>query len=236
MTKKRILVEDDIPPMDTMQTSIDFCLAELLLRSDLLHSHTWNEIDDKPDFHDVAVSGDYDDLVNKPDIPSVVPQIQSDWNQSNISEPDHIKNKPTIPNAQIQSDWEQSDSGMVDFIKNKPVRSFSKPSRALNSAFLVNSARDCFVGYALNVTTNAALLLGARARFTLQYADNAAMSSNLVNVMESEGGTGSGIVVTSYHTLLVAGVIPAGKYVRLLTTNVQGSPTYGTLSTQEVAL
>lgn len=210
MTKKRMLVEDDMMPMDAMQTSIDFCLAELLLRSDLLHGHNWSEILDKPNFHDVAVSGDYEDLENKPVIP--------------------------IPTPQIQSDWEQSNSGMVDFIKNKPVRSFSKPSRALNSAFLVNGSRDCFVGYALNVTTVAALLAGARARFTLQYADNAAMSSNLVNVMESEGGTGSGIVVTSYHTLLVAGVIPAGKYVRLLTTNVQGSPTYGNLSTQEVVL
>lgn len=210
MTKKRILVEDDMPPMDAMQTSIDFCLAELLLRSDLLHSHTWNEIDDKPDFHDVAVSGDYDDLVNKPDIPSVVPQIQSDWTQTN--------------------------SGAVDFIKNKPVLSFNKPSRSVNTAFRPSETRDCFVAYAVNVTTVAALLSGARARLTLQYADNSAMTTNLVNVMVVEGGTGSGLVVTSYHTLLVAGIIPSGKYVRLVTENVQGSPTYGIVQTQEVIL
>lgn len=226
MTKKRILVEDDIPPMDTMQTSIDFCLAELLLRSDLLHSHTWNEIDDKPDFHDVAVSGDYDDLINTPTLHDVA--TSGDYAD--------LVNTPTIPDPQIQSDWAQTNSGAIDFIKNKPVLSFNKPSRSVNTVFRPSETRDCFVAYAINVTTVAALLAGARARLTLQYADNSDMTTNLVSVMAVEGGTGSGLVVTSYHTLLVAGIIPSGKYVRLVTENVQGSPTYGAVQTQEVIL
>lgn len=49
------------------------------------------------------------------------PQVQSDWNQSDDSAVDFIKNKPTIPAAQVQSDWEQDDSTAVDFIKNKPT-------------------------------------------------------------------------------------------------------------------
>ena len=32
-----------------------------------------------------------------------------------------LTNKPTIPAAQIQSDWNQSDNSAVDYIKNKPV-------------------------------------------------------------------------------------------------------------------
>ena len=32
-----------------------------------------------------------------------------------------LANKPTIPAAQIQSDWNQSDNSAVDYIKNKPV-------------------------------------------------------------------------------------------------------------------
>lgn len=48
-------------------------------------------------------------------------QIQSDWNQSNNTLLDFIKNKPTIPSAQIQSDWNQANSGLLDFIKNKPT-------------------------------------------------------------------------------------------------------------------
>ena len=47
-------------------------------------------------------------------------QVQADWDQSNPSAVDYIKNKPTIPAAQVQSDWSQSNSQAVDFIKNKP--------------------------------------------------------------------------------------------------------------------
>ena len=47
-------------------------------------------------------------------------QAQADWNESDSSAPDFIKNKPTIPAAQIQSDWNQSSNASADFIKNKP--------------------------------------------------------------------------------------------------------------------
>lgn len=43
----------------------------------------------------VATSGDYDDLTNKPTIPAA--QIQSDWNQTDNTSADYIKNKPNIP-------------------------------------------------------------------------------------------------------------------------------------------
>ena len=46
-------------------------------------------------------------------------QIQSDWNQSNSSAVDFIKNKPTIPAAQQQSDWNASSG--VTAIANKPT-------------------------------------------------------------------------------------------------------------------
>ena len=84
----------------------------------------------------VATSGDYDDLSNKPTIPAA--QVQSDWNESDNTKADFIKNKPTlanvatsgdyddlsnkptIPAAQVQSDWNESDNTKLDFIKNKP--------------------------------------------------------------------------------------------------------------------
>ena len=43
----------------------------------------------------VATSWSYNDLTDKPSIPSW--QIQSDWTQTNTSAVDYIKNKPTIP-------------------------------------------------------------------------------------------------------------------------------------------
>ena len=75
-------------------------------------------------------------------------QIQSDWNQSDNTKKDYIKNKPDLsvyatnatvssvsgilntkietvsaamPDPQIQSDWTEDDNTRVDFIKNKPI-------------------------------------------------------------------------------------------------------------------
>lgn len=44
-----------------------------------------------------SFSGSYNDLTDKPSIPSG--QIQSDWNQTRTTEPDFIKNKPSIPSV-----------------------------------------------------------------------------------------------------------------------------------------
>ena len=66
----------------------------------------------------VAWSGSYNDLT---DVPGGLTQVQSDWNQADNTQPDYIKNKPTIPAAQVQSDWNQSNSASVDYIKNKPT-------------------------------------------------------------------------------------------------------------------
>lgn len=46
--------------------------------------------------------------------------VKPDWNAVNGSSAE-ILNKPTIPDAQIQSDWNQSDNTQKDFIKNKPT-------------------------------------------------------------------------------------------------------------------
>ena len=45
--------------------------------------------------------------------------VQSDWNQTDTSADDYIKNKPEIV-SQVQSDWNQSNTSAVDYIKNKP--------------------------------------------------------------------------------------------------------------------
>lgn len=47
--------------------------------------------------------------------------VQSDWNQSDSTQDDYIKNKPSIPDPQIQSDWNQTSGTAKDFIKNKPT-------------------------------------------------------------------------------------------------------------------
>ena len=45
-------------------------------------------------------------------------QVQSDWNQSDNTAVDYIKNKPTIPAAQVNADW-NANSGVAEIL-NKP--------------------------------------------------------------------------------------------------------------------
>ena len=67
--------------------------------------------------HKVAVTGDYNDLSNKP----TAVQIQADWKQTNTNALDYIKNKPIIPDAQVHADWAETDSSKISYIKNKPT-------------------------------------------------------------------------------------------------------------------
>lgn len=56
--------------------------------------------------------------------------VQADWNQSDESADDYIKNKPSIPAAQVQSDWNQTNSSAADYIKNKPANLVQDPNYA----------------------------------------------------------------------------------------------------------
>ena len=111
----------------------------------------WDDIQNKPDFAEVATSGDYGDLENKPQLATVatsgsyndlsnkptIPaaQVNADWNSaSGVAQ---ILNKPNLatvattgsyndltdkPTAtQEQADWNQTDNAQVDYIKNKPT-------------------------------------------------------------------------------------------------------------------
>lgn len=68
-----------------------------------------------------------------------ITQVQSDWNQSNTSAVDYIKNKPSIPSAQVQANWEQSSSAEIDYIKNKPVIPTKTSDLENNSNFITPS-------------------------------------------------------------------------------------------------
>lgn len=90
-------------------------------------SGDYNDLDNKPTIPAEQIQSDWnqsdssakDFIRNKPTIP-VVTQEQADWNESDTESPAYIQNKPTIPEAQIQSDWNQSDDSQKDYIKNKP--------------------------------------------------------------------------------------------------------------------
>ena len=69
----------------------------------------------KPDLADVATSGSYNDLKNRPDI------RQADWDEDDANSPAYILNKPDIPTlSQEQSDWDEDDPDSPSYIWNKP--------------------------------------------------------------------------------------------------------------------
>jgi len=79
--------------------------------------------------------------------------VQSDWDQTDDTQDDYIKNKPnlaqvatsgsyndlsdkpSIPAAQVQSDWAQTNTSAVDYIKNKPDFTTYYPTYGDNTEF-----------------------------------------------------------------------------------------------------
>ena len=83
-----------------------------------LNTVDWDNIQNRPDFAQVATSGSYNDLEDTPEIPQ---PVQSDWAETDPASMAFIKNKPTVPSGQVQSDWNQTNTSEVDYIKNKPT-------------------------------------------------------------------------------------------------------------------
>lgn len=119
-------------------------------------------------------------------------------------------------------------------------RVFSSPSLAVNTSRRASTSRDAFVSAAVDITASLSLSGGQTGKVELKYADDSAFTTNVVTVNPaSNGNTGTltvGLGITQLSTATVCGMIPAGKYYRLVTTNVSGTPTFGTPVLQEVLL
>ena len=64
------------------------------------------------DLATVAITGDYNDLTNKPTIPAA--QIQSDWTQADNTKVDYIKNKPDLDDYLTVSQYNDDMDGLND--------------------------------------------------------------------------------------------------------------------------
>lgn len=81
--------------------------------------------------------------------------VQADWNQSDSTADDYIKNKPTIPAAQVQSDWDEADTADPAYIKNKP------------SIPVVPPLKEVVAGAGITITESAdAVTIAATNEFT----------------------------------------------------------------------
>lgn len=118
------------------------------------------------------------------------------------------------------------------------AKSFSNPSRSINTAYQVSS--DTLVTASLEIDASLSLTTGAKGTATLEYADDSGFTTNVKTAGISVNGN-TGTLVVGLNTVgagggVVSGLIPASKYYRVRTTNVTGTPSYGSLSVQEVTL
>ena len=90
------------------------------------------------DLAEVATSGSYNDLTDKPTIP--VAQVQSDWNESDTTNKAFIKNKPTIPTVPTNVSALNNDAGYITAsdVANKqakmPITQVASGTTAINAA------------------------------------------------------------------------------------------------------
>lgn len=118
----------------------------------------------------------------------------------------------------------------------KVNRIFANPSRSLNSAFQISTFQDAQVKYSVDIACASTALTGQKGKVTLQYADDSGMSTNLVSVVETENGTGILLGLANNNVSVLSGIIPAGKYAKLVTTNVTSTPTFTLRRSQEVLI
>lgn len=136
---------------------------------------------------------------------------------------------PTGPMGPTGATGPQGPAGTM------PVAAYSYPTPTLNTAVQLSTTRDADVSYNVDVAITS-LLASTTGVVFLEYADNAAMTTNLVTVASGLNAVGGVLNITNTATVALVGRIPAGKYRRIRTQVVSGSPTFTARQGQEVLL
>ena len=108
------------------------------------------------DLHQVAFSGDYNDLENLPDVTAV----QSDWEESDSESATYIQNKPALANVATTGDYDDltnkptlatvATTGDYDDLQNKPT--IPVPN---DSTITIKVNGDSLTSFTLNQSSNA---------------------------------------------------------------------------------
>lgn len=115
----------------------------------------------------------------------------------------------------------------------------SSPSRSLNTPWLVSSNLLSGV-YAVKITTTATIGGGQEGEVFLEQADDSGFTTNVVTLdVASNSQTFTLAIalqgVQGITFSLESGYVPSGKYLRLRTNNVTGTPSYTLRNVRESA-
>ena len=167
---------------------------------------------------DVAASGDYNDLTNRPTIPAA--PVQSNWTEQDPTSLAFIQNKPNIPAAQVQSDWAQSDNANVSFIRNKPDLSVYATQSDLASKQDVLTA-----GSNIDITDN--VISTEQVRVTAGTGVTVAQSynptSNVIEYEVSAAASAPEVFYAEYNVATVPDISAAKTAGKLVYTLIPGT-------------
>lgn len=130
--------------------------------------------------------------------------------------------------------WASVFDGSYGSLTGLPSKSYSNPTRALNTAVQLSATREAQVSYPVDVRVQSLLLGNAQGTVTLQYADNSGMSTNLVSLMSGTNSTSGVLNLDNTGTVTLVGTIPAAKFVRIATAVNAGTATFTSRQGQEV--
>lgn len=121
-----------------------------------------------------------------------------------------------------------------------PSLTFGNPTRSLNSAFQPSTTLNAIVSYSVDIACTLSLTGGQAGTVFLRYADDSGHTTNVKEVCRfAATNTGTltiGLALNQIATGTLSGVIPAGKYVKLVTSNDTGTPTFTYRNAQEVLI
>lgn len=117
-------------------------------------------------------------------------------------------------------------------------KSFSSPTRSLNTAFQPSTTLDTVGLYSVSIASSLSLTAGQLGSIVLEYADDSSITVNVKTCATVSNGN-TGLLSLGVSTLQTSGsvvscVIPKSKYARLRVVNTTGSPTTSSIVTQEV--
>lgn len=185
---------------------------------------------------DVAASGSYNDLSDKPSIPAA--PVQSNWTESDTSSLAYIRNKPNlatvatsgsytdltnkpvIPPGQLQSDWAQADSTDVTFIKNKPDLSVYATQTDLSGKQDVLTAGPN-IDITNNVISTEQVMVTAGTGITVAQSYNP--TSNVVSYEVSSAATAPEVFYAEYNVATVSDISAAKTAGKLVYTLIPGT-------------
>jgi len=141
---------------------------------------------------------------------------------------------PNVGSASTYSGVTTDAQGRVTAGTN---RSFATPTRTLNSCFQVSATRDALVSYAVDVTTTVTLGGTPEGAVFLRTYTNSACNTGQIGVISGSNGQPTTLTVSVGQqvkgSVNLYGVVPAGTWARLETSNVSGTPTFSIRAEQQ---